>query len=143
MRGPGCIALGLVLALTAEAGAADLTVEIGAVEDARGRVLVAVCTPQTFLTPTCPWRVSAEARAGSTTVVVRDLPPGTYALQAFHDINGNGQIDRNFLGMPREGIGFGNDAAMLFGPPRFDHAAVEIGEPGTVTSLTMRYLIER
>jgi uncharacterized protein (DUF2141 family) len=34
-----------------------------------------------------------------------DLPPGTYAVAVFHDENANGKLDKNFLGIPREGYG--------------------------------------
>lgn len=34
------------------------------------------------------------------------LPAKTYAIAVFHDENGNGQLDKNFLGIPKEGYGF-------------------------------------
>jgi len=35
---------------------------------------------------------------------------GTYAVSAFHDENSNGKLDRNFMGIPREGVGASNNA---------------------------------
>ena len=32
------------------------------------------------------------------------LAPGTYALVTFHDENSNGKFDRNWLGLPKEGL---------------------------------------
>lgn len=58
------------------------------------------------------------------------LPPGRYAVRVFQDINRNGEIDRNMLGMPREPFGFSNDAMGSMGPPSFDQAAVMV-EDGT------------
>ena len=83
---------------------------------------------------THPVLVSGEAK-----VVVRDIDPGVYAVQAFHDENGNFDLDRNFLGLPKEGMGFSNDAPMRFGPPSFDDAAIEIGAAGAATRLRLRY----
>jgi len=125
------------------AAAADLAVTVTGVANDRGQVLVAVCTPETFLRAGCPYTAAQPARAGSVTVVVRKVPPGTYAVQAFHDENQNLDIDRNFLGLPLEGIGFGNDAPMRFGPPRYADAALAVAEPVTRTALGMRYLVER
>ena len=34
-------------------------------------------------------------------------------------------MDRNFLGIPKEGVGASNDAKGHFGPPKFDAAAFE------------------
>ena len=137
-------AFAAVLAAAVQGGAAadTLTVEVTDVADSRGVVRVALCTAETFLEPACPLAASAAAHAGRTTVVV-EAPPGRYGLQAFHDANANHRIDRNFLGLPAEGIGFGNDAPMRFGPPEFADAAVEIGPADGRTSLRMRYLSGR
>ncbi len=51
------------------------------------------------------------------------VAPGTYAISAFHDENSNGNLDANFMGIPREGVGASNGAKGHFGPPKFDAAA--------------------
>ena len=33
------------------------------------------------------------------------VAPGDYAVSVFHDENGNGKLDTNFIGMPKEGEG--------------------------------------
>jgi uncharacterized protein (DUF2141 family) len=52
-----------------------------------------------------------------------NLAPGTYAISVFHDENGNGKLDTNFIGMPREGVGSSNNVKPHFGPPKFKDAA--------------------
>ena len=135
-------ALALVLGPSASS-AAEVTVEIRNVESAHGRVLVALCTPETFLQPRCPYSGAIDASPGSAAVVIHGVPPGIYAVQAFHDADGDGEIDRSFFGRPTEGIGFGNDAAMRFGPPEFADAAVTVTEPAVATFLSLRYLSRR
>jgi uncharacterized protein (DUF2141 family) len=39
-------------------------------------------------------------------VMLKGLPPGTYAIVALHDANGDHQANRNSLGLPTEGFGF-------------------------------------
>jgi uncharacterized protein (DUF2141 family) len=39
-----------------------------------------------------------------------DVAPGDYAVSAFHDENSDGKLDRNFMGIPKEGVGASNDA---------------------------------
>lgn len=142
LRRPAVPALAAALAAAMPGAADTLTVEVTDVASSRGVVRVALCTAETFLEPACALAASAAAHAGRTTVVV-EAPPGRYGLQAFHDANANHRIDRNVLGMPAEGIGFGNDAPMRFGPPDFADAAVEIGPADGRTSLRMRYLSGR
>jgi uncharacterized protein (DUF2141 family) len=59
---------------------------------------------------------------GSVTYIY-ELPPGTYAIGIFHDVNLNNKMDNNFLGIPAEQFGFSNNASALFGPPDFEDAA--------------------
>jgi len=69
------------------------------------------------------------------------VAPGDYAGSVFHDENGNGKLDRNFIGMPKEGVGASNDAAGKFGPPKFDDARFSYkGGPQALT-IHVKYLI--
>jgi ABC-type glutathione transport system ATPase component len=42
--------------------------------------------------------------------VFKDLAPGTYAVSAYQDLNGNQRLDANMVGMPTEPYGFSRDA---------------------------------
>jgi len=48
------------------------------------------------------------------------VPAGDYAVTLFHDENGNGKFDSNFIGYPLEGYGFSNNAKARFKAPSFD-----------------------
>ncbi len=69
----------------------------------------------------------AMPEGGRAGVRFADLPPGRYAVLVFHDANGNGRLDLNFLGIPREPLGFSN-RYWAKGPPAFAEAALEVGE---------------
>lgn len=72
-------------------------------------------------------------------IVFDELPHGTYAVSAYHDENGNGEFDRNVFGLPLEGYGFSRDAPVLFGPPDFADAAVELRDDKRTIVVTIRY----
>jgi len=72
------------------------------------------------------------------TVVVEGLPRGVYAVTAFQDENGNGELDRNFLGLPREPVGASNDARGKMGPPKFKAAAFELSGPSREVPIRLR-----
>jgi uncharacterized protein (DUF2141 family) len=59
---------------------------------------------------------------GETAVTFDAVAPGTYAVAVVHDENGNGKLDTNLLGIPREGVGASNGAQGRFGAARFDDA---------------------
>ncbi len=136
--GWGGVGLAALLA-AAPASAEDVVVHVENLRNDQGSVLVAVCTADDFLSAHCRHNARAKAHAGAADVLVGDVPPGQYALQAFHDENDNSELDRNFIGMPREGMAFSRDAPMRMGPPRFSDAAVEIGESGASLTMSMRY----
>ncbi|KAA0680798.1 DUF2141 domain-containing protein [Azospirillum brasilense] len=121
--------------------AAVLTVTVQGVRNGDGQIVLAVCEEAAYPAGRCAFRVTAPAAEGSVRVAVPDVPPGIYALRVYHDENGNRQLDRNLLGLPWEGFGFGNDAPVSLAPPNFRDAAVTVGENGVETALTLRYWI--
>jgi uncharacterized protein (DUF2141 family) len=48
------------------------------------------------------------------------------AIAAYHDVNDNGQLDRNPLGIPAERYGFTRDARGITGPPQYEDAVIKI-----------------
>jgi uncharacterized protein (DUF2141 family) len=100
-------------------------------------VNVAVCDRERFLKQ-CAWSASAPAQAGETTVAVKGVPAGTWAVLAWQDENGNNELDRNLIGIPKEPYGFSRDARGKFGPPSFEDAAIEVGAGSATANLRLR-----
>ena len=121
------------------ARAATVQVSVQGVRNDRGHVLVALCSKAEFLRPHCAWRGRAQAHTGTVTVTIDAVPPGLYAAQAFHDENGDGLLNRNLLGLPKEAMGFSRDAPMRLGPPRFADAAFAVGGDVTRVTFTLKY----
>lgn len=70
-----------------------------------------------------PVRVAQVEVSGSTaTAAFEDLPAGDYAMKAFHDVDGDGEMDANPFGMPTEPFAFSNNAVGNMGPAGWDRA---------------------
>ena len=82
--------------------------------------------------------VFRPAEPGAVRIVFVDLPPGDYAVAAFHDADGDGELGTNILGIPIEGYGFSNDARGFMGPPSFDAAAITVGADDGVLSIVVK-----
>jgi len=65
---------------------------------------------------------SVPVTAATATCTFPGVAPGTYAVALFHDENGDGKLDTNFMGIPREGVGVSNNKLRSFGPPKWDDA---------------------
>lgn len=60
---------------------------------------------------------------------IPELGAGQYAITLFHDVNDNGQLDMNAMGMPLEGYGFSNNVGAR-GRPQFDDARFDLPAEG-------------
>jgi putative oxidoreductase len=64
----------------------------------------------------------ASIHGWHATCVFEDVAPGSYAMAFLHDEDDDGDLDRDWIGMPQEGFGFSNDAPVRLGPPSFESA---------------------
>ncbi len=78
-------------------------------------------------------------KQGVAVCVFGGLAPGKYALVTFHDENGNGEFDRNWLGLPKEGYAFSNNVRPVFSPPSFKAAAFDYAGGDQWLTVVMRY----
>jgi len=76
-------------------------------------------------------------------VALENVPYGTYAVSVFHDENADGKLQKNFFGIPREGVGASLNPAMRFGPPRFRDARFTLDSPQRKLTVTIKYLRAR
>lgn len=127
-----------LLALGAGSSGGVLHVAVDNVRARTGRVHVDLCTQAQFLKD-CPTSADAPARIGQTTVTLTGLKPGRYAAQVFYDQNGNGKIDRALFGIPKEGVGFSNDAKIRLAPPKWEEAVFDYDVHEQTIRLKLRY----
>lgn len=64
--------------------------------------------------------------------VFNEVPKGIYAIAVFHDENNNNKMDKNFLGIPKEGYGASKNKLPFASAPSFKENKFELPENGTV-----------
>ena len=111
---------GLLLLAASPALADTLTVHVDGIREAKGTIRIALCD-RSFDVAGCPYGLVKDAVVPGIEVWFAGLRPGSYALAVYQDVDGNGELDRNALGLPTEPYGFSNDIGRL-GPPRFAQA---------------------
>jgi uncharacterized protein (DUF2141 family) len=67
------------------------------------------------------------------------VPAGRYGVAVIHDENRNHKLDRNFLGIPKEGFGFANNPKVGLSTPSFQAASVDVGCPVTQIDIQLIY----
>jgi len=129
------------VALTAPAAAQaqDLVLNL-VTREAGGSIAVAVYDDaDAFRRSAAAVKTVTVPRSGTTTTVtIRDLPPGRYAVGTFHDTDGNGRLSTWPVGLPKEAYGFSRDARGRFGPPSFDAAAFDLPAAGGRQTIRLR-----
>ena len=124
------------------ASATDLEVQIPNLRSSEGSIRVAL--HQRGASVKFPNEAGAVAGAfrravvGSMRFVFTDLPPGDYAVAAFHDRNGDGKLTRNILGIPTEPYGFSNNVYGFMGPASFKKAALTVSGESDQLSISVR-----
>lgn len=111
----------------ADANAAELVVHVSGVAAARGSLGCALfsreAADQFPLNLEAATRLRSPAQVGIMQCVFRDLPAGSYAVSAAHDVNDNSKTDRNVVGLPTEPWAVSNNVRPTWRAPRFAEAA--------------------
>lgn len=75
----------------------------------------------------------------SQSELMLDLPDGDYSMTVIHDEDGNGKLNKNFVGLPKEGFGFSNNPRIYFGPPSYEKTRFTVQGPRSL-KIKMKYL---
>lgn len=121
---------------------ASVSIEISGLEQAEGDLFIAVYDNDD------DWLgdevvvgkkvVIADARVDGLVLTSVELPPGDYAFSIFYDVNGNGELDTNFIGIPKEPVALSNNAVPRFGPPKYDSAVFSLPSEGTLQQIAIK-----
>lgn len=84
-------------------------------------------------------RYAVPIENGEANTVIKNFPYGEYGIYYFHDENANWTNDRNFYGMPKEGVGSSNNAGK-FGRPSYDDIKFQFSSPSMDMNMKIRYL---
>jgi uncharacterized protein (DUF2141 family) len=125
-------------------GPATLTVKVVGARNIKGKIGIALFQePRGF-----PEDTSKAVRAQdvditpntmTVQVVFDGLPQGAYAVSVRHDENLNGKLDKNFIGIPKEGYGASNNPKKKLHAPTFEEAKFTLGDTAQVIEIRLIY----
>ena len=126
-------------ASTTEAG--YVRIELSGLQNASGNIYIAVYdSDKSWLGENTVLQQQVaivDALDGALVLAELRLPPGEYAFSIFHDSNGNGKLDTNFFGIPKEPVALSNNARPRFGPPAFEDAVFLLGTEPVVQRISI------
>lgn len=136
----GCLLGCLLAAGQAKADDSRLVVNLLGVRDAAGNLRASLYRePDTFRKEDKAVKiVSLPAAKGNAKLVFTSLPPGRYAVMAYHDDNMDQKLNLRFGMFPTEGYGLSNNPKVM-GPPKFADSAFDLSGPETAINIKLAY----
>ena len=136
----GCLVGCLFGAISAQADESRLIVTLKGVRDNTGQIRASIYRePETFRKEDRAVAVvSVPAQKGDLKLAFMALPPGRYAIMAYHDADSDNKLGLRFGMFPTEGYGLSNNPKVI-GPPKFADSAFDLTGPETSIEIKLSY----
>jgi len=115
----------------------SLTIEMQGIQTNQGQAIFILMDSESSHRGKSPVfkRTVSAIKANSASVTFADIPTGDYSAVIYHDLNGNGELDRNFFGKPKEPYGFSNNARNPFSIPDFEESSFQASNNHSVQKI--------
>ena len=122
------------------AWAADLVVRVSGITEPLGKIGCALfANAEGFpMENNGARQLWLAAETKGTTCRFEHVPEGAYAVSIAHDMNGNREVDTNFLGMPSEQWGVSRNIRPTLRAPRFEEAVLKIADDAGEVMIDIR-----
>ena len=142
----GCVSTLLVVLVccwSIATSAATLTINLSNVKSDKGTLEIRVADRALYESDSKePGKISKNSKAqkGTNTVVIKNVPPGEYVVQALHDLNGNSEMDYNFIGLPKEFWGISTNPKVRMDKKLwdFDEIKIQVADKDLAIDIRMR-----
>lgn len=110
---------------------ASLEIKVHNIKHSFGTIWIGIYpSEEAFLDKSKARLLSVKVNHGDKqTIVVNDLKPGDYAMAIFHDLNGNSEMDFNWVGAPTEPFAFSKPVPSKWRLPSFSEVKVPLQKP--------------
>lgn len=120
----------------------SIKVTVTDVSNKNGEVMVALFSSSKgfpYETSHAIQKQKGRAVNGSVAVTFTSIPEGAYAIALFHDTNGDGKLNTNFMGIPKEGYGVSNNSYNTFSAPDYTSSSFQHSKVFTELSIRVKY----
>lgn len=137
------VGLAFIFAASNAKAQQETAIKVTGIRSAKGKIMLDVFKDNTGYNDQKPYKtISFDKKAlidGNTLTVSVKLEPGIYGFTIVDDENENGKIDKNFIGMPKEGFGFSNFFMEKMKKPTFDEFKVDLTSPHKI-NIRVKYM---
>jgi len=138
------LVMGLLLTLFVSYAQAQKTqVKVTGIRSGKGKIILNVFKDNDTYDKEQPCKkfvFDKKSLLNGTLTVDCELEPGTYGITLVDDENENGKIDKNLIGIPKEGFGFSNFFMEKMKKPTFDDFKVDLKSPNNKVDIKVKYM---
>lgn len=116
----------LILGLSTLCFSQQIKVKVSQLESNKGKLIVGLFNSEEDFLKDAYKSIVTGIKDQAATVTFSDIPPGVYAISIIHDINENGELETNFMGIPKEPVAVSGTVKAKYGPPKFEDAKFEL-----------------
>jgi uncharacterized protein (DUF2141 family) len=109
--------------LLSSIGQQTLDIKVANIKINTGKIIVEIYHNKSSWLKT-PYKKVVLSTDQEAQIASFDVPYGKYAITIYQDLNENSEADMNFLSIPKEPIGFGNNYKP-FGEPKYESCTIE------------------
>jgi uncharacterized protein (DUF2141 family) len=123
--------------------AQETQVKVTGIRSGKGKIILNVFKDNDTYDKQLPFKkfeFDKKALVDGVLTVNFELEPGTYGVTLVDDENENGKIDKNFIGMPKEGFGFSNFFMEKMKKPTFDDFKVDLKLSNNKVDIKVKYM---
>jgi uncharacterized protein (DUF2141 family) len=118
----------------------NLTIKITGIEKIAGKMEVGLYNnADNFPKDNKAYKKASLTVNANTLTYTFSVPPGNYAVAIFQDENSDGEMNKNFLGIPQEKFGFSNNVKPLFRAPSFADTKINLTKDMTTEIKLISY----
>jgi len=109
-------------------------------KNTEGQLMVALYNSESQFMSKTPYKGAiVKISANEELIRFENIPFGDYAVSVLHDLNSNGELDKNLLGIPTDGYGFSNNIMGKYGPPEWIQASFIFDERAEAKVVNIEY----
>jgi uncharacterized protein (DUF2141 family) len=111
----------------------NLTVVVKGADSNKGKIVFALSPNEAdYKKKKGAYKEAKSSIENGTAKQVFSVSKGEYAVKVFHDENNNMELDTNFVGIPKESVGFSNNPSLM-GMPSFSKVSFTVDGDKTIT----------
>lgn len=131
--------------LWAEENGVDLTINVTGITQYKGLIRIGVFRNEEDYKQKINQirKGSYPAIEKSLSVTYQHVPPGTYSIILYHDINENDRNDSNALGIPKEPFGFSHNIIPGLSLPPFEKTKFEVTDKNVTINVNLQTFKKR